>query len=176
MARIRSRDKRKARQQKQRSRTCESNVSNVGGLFMLDPSFKRDEEKPLSDEQIQKISLLGRMAFDRILKAPDANSDDYANVAAAVNTGAVLCDLEGLEEHWSLFISAQEALVKLWERGDRTGIWRLDGAGVEAFRNALYIYEKMSEVVSVDQIRTAYKTVIQRVTNGNIYMIERVPA
>ena len=95
MARIKSRDKRKARQQKMKRR-CDSNVSNVGGLFMLDASYQRDTEKPLSDEQIQTIALLARMAFDRILKAQDANSDDYANIAAAINTGAMLCELDEL--------------------------------------------------------------------------------
>lgn len=175
MTRMRSRDKRKARQSKMKRR-CETNVSNVGGLFMLDASYQRDSERELTDEEIINISLLARMAFDRILSAPDANVDDFASLAAAINTGYVLCEIEELQDHWSIFVDGQDALAKLWERGHRTNIWRLDGKGVESIRNGLFIYEQISKVARAGELKHAYETVINRVIDGNVVMIERVPA
>lgn len=176
MARFGSRQKRSARKAKVWRRQCESNVSNTGGLFLLDTNFKRDSEKPIDDESLQKIALLARTALDRILYAPDANVDDYATVAAAINTGYVLTEMGIGAENRELFIAGQEAITKLYERGTRTGIWRFDGASAETVRNATEIYEVQSENVYLDEIRKAYQTVIDRVKNGNIYQIERVTA
>jgi len=176
MARFGSRQKRKARKEKVWRRECDSNVSNVGGLFLLDTSFKRDSEKLLDDDTLQKIAIQARIGLDRILQAPDANVDDYALVAVAVNTGFVLTEMNIGAENSELFLNAQVAITKLYERGTRTGIWRFDGLSAEVVRNATDIYEAQSENVYIDEIRKAYQTVIDRVENGNIYQIERISA
>lgn len=176
MARFGSRQKRSARKAKVWRRECDSNVSNVGGLFLLDTNFKRDSERPVDEESLQKIAIYARIGLDRILQAPDANIDDYALIAVAVNTGLVLTEMNIGAENSELFIAAQEAITKLYERGTRTGIWRFDGASAEIVRNATDIYEAQSENVFVDEIRKAYQTVIDRVESGNVYQIERVTA
>ncbi len=176
MARFGSRQKRSARKAKVWQRQCDSNISSVGGLFLLDTSFKRDEEKPLTDDQLQKIGILALTALDRILQASDANVDDYATIAAAINTGFALTEMGIGTENNQLFIDAQIAITKLYERGTRTGIWRFDGASAEIVRNATAIYEEQAKNVYIDEIRNAYQTVIDRVENGNIYQIERVTA
>eukprot|EP01030_Chromulinospumella_sphaerica_P006780 gene6780-6632_t len=70
-------------------------------------------------------------------------------------------------ENSELFIAAQVAITKLHERGTRTGIWRFDGPSAEIVRNATEIYETQSENAFIDELRKAYKTVIERLIIDN---------
>lgn len=175
MARIKSREKRRARQTKMKRR-CESNVSDVGGLFLIGDLFKRSQNKlNLSDDEIQKIAIFARMALNNLLFGKSSD-DDWGDVTAAINTGLILSERGFGPEHEGLFIQAQEALSICWKRGKRTGIWRFDGKGAEVMRNAIDIHEIQIEHTTVGDIRKAYQEVLSRIDEGNVFEIERVAA
>lgn len=172
--RIKSRDKRKARLQKYRAR--ESNVSNVGGLFIFGNLYKRAEENHnLNDEQISQISICTRLALQQMLFG-DSTGNDWGQIAGAINTALMLSEQGYGSEHEHLFIRAQEALTKSYERGMRTNAWRFDGEGIEDIKNAIEIHETQCDHVTIGDIREALDEVARRIDAGHTYQIERVGA
>ncbi|MFA9275048.1 MAG: hypothetical protein ACEQSE_09270 [Candidatus Aquirickettsiella gammari] len=174
MARIRSRDKRKARQAKQRSRQCETNVSNVGGLFVIGSAYKRGEQNtPLQSDQVTDIKIATQLALDNMIKGK-STSDDWGMVAGAMNTAMVLSEQGYGFEHLDIFIRAQEAVARSYERGTRTGSWRFDGPGLQDVLTAVDLHEQQCDLVTIGDIKGALEEVEYRAKHGNTFQIERV--
>lgn len=176
MARIRSRDKRKARQQKQRSRTCESNVSNVGGLFIIGAAFERGRKKAgLTAEQIVDIKLSTRLALQTMISG-DSTDNDWGMITGAINLALVLAEQGYGIEHESVFIRAQEALVRSHVRGTRTGKWRFDGEGLQDIRDAIDLHEQQCDIVSGEDIEIGLNEVNRRLNSGIVFEVQGVAA
>ena len=176
MARIRSRDKRKARQQKQRSRTCESNVSNVGGLFVIGEAIKRSRMKfGLTLEQIVDIKFSTRLALQTMING-NSTDNDWGMIAGAINLALILSEQGYGVEHEDLFIRAQEALVRSHIRGKRTGIWRFDGAGLQDIRDAIELHEAQCDIVSIGDIEAGLNEVKNRLEQGIVFEVQGVAA
>ena len=171
---MRSRDKRKARQHKDKTRRCETNVSNVGGLFIFGDMFKRAEDNLTLDvSQTQKIKLAAYFALDQMIQG-QSTSNDWGMIAGSINTAMILAEQGYGEEHIDIFIRAQEALTRSYERGMRTNAWRFDGAGLQDIKTALQLHDQQCDIVTRKDITNALNEVSKRIDDGNTYQIEGV--
>lgn len=176
MARIKSRDKRKARQHKQRSRTCESNVSNVGGLFLIGAAFERGRKKcGLTAEQILDIKLSTRLALQTMISG-DSTDTDWGMITSSINLALILAEQGYGIEHENVFIRAQEALVRSHIRGTRTGKWRFDGEGLQDIRDAITLHEEQCDIVSMGDIEIGLNEVANRINKGIVFEVQEVTA
>lgn len=176
MARIKSRDKRKARLQKHRARQCESNVSNVGGLFVIGAAYKRGSAKQkLSDEQVTDIKLATRLSLQNMI-AGASSENDWGMITGSINTALILAENGYGVEHEDVFIRAQEALVRSHIRGKNTNVWRFDGPGLQDVRDAIDLHEQQCDLVTEEALTEALTEVKRRMNEGLVFEIERVAA
>lgn len=175
---IKARDKRKMRQQKNklRNRQCESNVSSVGGLFAISSAYKRGEQQmPLAHAQVQDIKLATRLALNTMISGP-STGDDWGMVAGAMNTALMLAEQGYGVEHTDIFVRAQEAIARSYERGTRTNTWRFDGPGLQEVLTAVELHEQQCDFVTLGDIKYALAEVERRINSGLTYQIERAAA
>lgn len=173
-----SRDKQKARQHKikLRNRRCESNVSNVGGLFIIGSAYKRGEmHTQLADTQIQDIKLATRLALQTMITG-QSTANDWGMVAGSINTALILAEEGYGAEHVDIFVRAQEALARSYERGVRTNAWRFDGFGLQDILTAVDLHEQQCDLVTIGDIKFALEEVERRMKSGLTFQIERVAA
>jgi hypothetical protein len=119
---IRSKQKRDARQSKSkmRDRGCETNVSNVGGLFTISDAYARGEEKQaMGSEQITDVSLCGWLAFNNMTTGINPSADDWALVAGNLNTALMLAEDGYGIEHQEQFNRALEGICRAWLRNQK---------------------------------------------------------
>lgn len=174
----RSKAKRDARQTKyqMRNRPYESNVSSVGGLFVIGSAYKRNEQHiPLDAHQVSDIKLATRLALTQMINGA-STADDWGMVAGAMNTALILAEQGYGVEHTDIFVRAQEAIARSYERGTRTGAWRFDGAGLQDVLTAVELHEQQCDLVTRGDIKAALEEVERRVKSGLTYQIERVAA
>lgn len=172
----RSKQKRDARQHKARHRghAYETNVSNVGGLFVIGSAYARGgDQQPLMQEQAQDIKLAARLAYDNMLRG-QSTADDWGMIAGSINTALILAEQGYGIEHEDVFIRAQEALTHCYVRGINKGIWRFDGVGMQDVSTALELHEQQCDLVSQGDIKKALAEVERRVMTGNTYQVVAV--
>lgn len=174
----RSKAKRDARQAKcqMRSRHYESNVSSVGGLFAIGSAYQRGEQQiPLAQAQVQDIKLATRLALNTMISG-SSTGDDWGMVAGAMNTALMLAEQGYGIEHTDIFVRAQEAIARSYERGTRTSTWRFDGPGLQDVLTAVELHEQQCDLVTLGDIKHALNEVERRINSGLTYQIERVVA
>lgn len=149
----------------------------TGGLWVLQQQYARNvQASPLSDEELLLTSLYGRKGFEALLSNTTPTKCDWDEVTNSVNVALLLAEDGYGIEHQDVFIRGQEALVRAYIRNMKTGKWRLDGEGIQAVRDALYLHDQQCELVSNGDYIKAARAVEARIENDNVFEIEAVAA
>lgn len=73
-------------------------------------------------------------------------------------------------------VAALDGLFKAKLCGDKAGVYRLDGEGIHAVREALEWHDQQLQLAHRREIVDAIATVRQRVAAGNVYSVETTAA
>jgi hypothetical protein len=176
-----SKIKRDARQAKckMRDRSCESNVSNVGGLFTISDAYARgDSKQEMGREQVTDIGLTAWIAYTNMTTSAKPDGDDWAIIASSLNTALMLAEDGYGIEHQEQFNRALEGICRAWLRNQKslqdTGLekWRFDGPAINDIRDALELHDQQCALVTKGDIRRALIAVRDRINAGQVYQIE----
>ena len=177
MARIRSRDKRKARKQKQSSRNGQQ--FSAAGLAFTDRIFRHAErierDDFLSAEQVTNIMVATRLALTAMVNG-DSTENDCAMVSSQMDFAVKIAEQGVGIDHISIFERAQEACARAVVRGQTTGRWRFDGPGLQDVRFAVDIFEQLCSITKLNEFDIALDKVEQAIDEGNTIYVERVIA
>ena len=130
-------------------------------------------QQPLTQEQIDDLGLAVHLAVER-LRIGQPIEGDWHTLAAAVNVSMVLCERGVGEEYLPDILTAQDALLRVWKRYDRTGRWAFDGPAYTALTRAVEIHEAHAAAIPRDSARAAMLEVRRRVDRGEV--LNRVAA
>jgi len=168
---VRSRAKRAARQHKH-SHKWDKNPT--GGLWVIEKAnFDQNiAQCQLKEDQRFDISKAGWASLTVIASHPNANSDHWADLATISNLALMLAEQGYGQEHELVFKRAQEALVKMYERGMAKNSWRLDGQGIQDVRDMLELHDLQCELVTHGDIKKALIEVHKRVIDGEVFQFK----
>lgn len=103
-----------------------------------------------------------------------AREDSWHYVAGSLNMALLLCEAGLGEEHTPLIIAAQDGIFKAKLRGERTGSYRLDGAGIMAVREALHVHDAQMAHATPNDIAAADAELKKRIAAGDVYSAEQM--
>lgn len=177
MTRMRSRDKRKARQHKQSTRNGQR--FSIAGLAFTDRIFRHAEQAArddfLSAEQVTKIMVATRLALVNMVNG-DSTENDCAMVARQMDFAVKIAEQGIGIDHISIFERAQEACARAVARGKNTGIWRFDGPGLQDVDIAVDLFEQLCSIIKLSEFDIALAKVEEAIDEGNIIYVEQVAA
>lgn len=175
MARIRSRDKRKARKYKQSTRNGQQ--FSAAGLAFTDQLFRRAERQErdqfLSPEQVTNIMVATRLALVNMVNG-NSTENDCEMVSSQMNFAVKIAEQGVGIDHISIFERAQEACARAVARGQNTGIWRFDGPGLQDVRIAVDLFAQQCSITKLYEFDIALAKVEEAIDEGNTIYVERV--
>lgn len=130
-------------------------------------------QQPLTQEQQDDLGLAVHLAIER-LRIGSPVEGDWHTLAAAVNVSMVLCEKGVGPEYLPDIITAQDALLRVWKRYERTGRWAFDGPAYKVLTRAVEIHEAHAGAITRDGARAAMLEVRARARRGEV--LNRVPA
>ncbi len=122
----------------------------------------------LDHSQKQTIGLALRTLLEA-LRLGKADEHAFHNLAAAVNVSLVLCERGIGEEYLDLVKRAQDALLRLYQRGRQSGRWVMDGPGLNDLREAIDLHEQHLALVSRAEAANAMREVMRRINRGDVF-------
>lgn len=120
------------------------------------------------EEQLNELAGAYWMAFDQ-LKMGAATEQDWATTAVTLNKAMLLCETGFGEEHIGAMRAALDGMFLAQLRGNKTGTYRLDGAGIRAVSEALDIHDEQMKLVTFRDIRRVEEMFEMRQAAGNVY-------
>lgn len=145
-------------------------VDPLGGLSTI--ARKQVEHLPLATEQQSDIELTHWLSFDNLTKGQHPTAHDWANVTSAINLGLLLAELGYGYDEQPLLQRAQPALALCAQRGERTGIWRFNGADIECIRIALELHDEQLKLCTDADITASLKEQKKRIMRGQVYELQ----
>ncbi|MDP3425524.1 MAG: hypothetical protein Q8S32_17420 [Burkholderiaceae bacterium] len=130
-------------------------------------------QQPLTQEQIDDLGLAVHLAIER-LRTGNPIEGDWHTLAAAVNVSMVLCEKGVGAELMPDILTAQDALLRIFDRHTATGRWAFDGPAYKALTRAVEIHEAHAAAITRDGARAAMLEVRRRAARGEV--LNRVPA
>lgn len=122
----------------------------------------------LDHSQKQTIGLALRTMLEA-LRLGKADEHAFHNLAAAVNVSLVLCERGVGEDYLPLVKRAQDALLRLFERGRKSRRWVMDGPGLNDLREAIDLHEQQLALVPRAEAANAMREVMRRIRQGNVF-------
>lgn len=111
--------------------------------------------------------------FFEQLKMHVASENAWANICVPLNIALLLCEQGIGEEHTQTIISALDSVFKAKLRGEKTGTYRLDGAGIRAVSEALTVHDAQMELATKREVLIARDEMHRRLAAGNVYSVEK---
>jgi hypothetical protein len=133
-------------------------VDPLGGLRLI------AETKLFDEVELRTLSLPPRAAYDAI-RVGRAREGDFDTLAAVVNVSLIRCESIG-QEGVDLCTDAQEALLRIKERHQRTGRWGVDHIAIQAIPPVLDLHEQLLALSTPKQMMDAMKEVLRRMNAG----------
>lgn len=130
-------------------------------------------QQPLTQEQRDDLGLAVHLAIER-LRVGRPIEGDWHTLAAAVNVSMVLCEKGVGREYLDDVLTAQDALLRVYDRHAKTGRWAFDGPAYTALTRAVEIHEAHAGAITRDSARAAMLEVQARARRGEV--LNRVPA
>lgn len=103
------------------------------------------------------------------LRTGRGTEQEFHTLAAAVNVSLVLCERNAGAEYMGHVKDAQDALLRLWDRGKKTGRWVLDGPGYAAISGAVELHEAQLAAVPRSAAAEAMREVKRRIERGDVF-------
>lgn len=116
-------------------------------------------------EQVQ-LNLPVLVALDSISHGKGEESD-FHTLAAAVNVAMVCAEkIDPLVE--KTCTDARDALMRMLARQKTHGIWRFDGPGYTAIKEAADVYQQLTALLTGGQLKEAMQECVRRMENGEV--------
>lgn len=136
-------------------------IDPMGGLRTL------NGRQPMSANQLTDLSVGHWLAFDNMIKNPSTGYD-FNIVSGSINMSIVMAE-HGIEEGAiDILTRARDASKRTQERGEKTDIWRYDGADIDTIRTALSIHDQQITQVTQGQMVKVINDVRDRVERGHV--------
>lgn len=121
----------------------------------------------MADDQLRDLGLAVHAAIER-MRIGHGIEQDFHTLAAAVNVSLILCERGVGAEHLGTVTAAQDALVRVWARGNETRRWAFDGSGLQAVNAAVALHEQQIAAVPRTECRDAMLECRRRVVRGDV--------
>lgn len=125
-------------------RTAHRNASKAKRKWIADPAsiFKTlNKIQPFNEEELTRLELPIRMSFEA-LRTGKGEAKDFHDIAAAINVSIIRgAEVDPLCEQTAN--DAADALMRVWERHERTGKWGFDGPGLLAVEAGISLHEEL---------------------------------
>lgn len=119
---------------------------------------------PFTEAEQANLNLPVRMAYDAMLKGL-AVEGDFHTLAAAINIAMVCAEsIDPLVEQGC--IQGRDAMQRVFDRNQRTGLWGLDGPAIQEVEQSVEIYEQLVSLLSGGQLKEAMSECMRRMQNG----------
>ena len=122
--------------------------------------------EPFNAEELLRLELPIRLSFEA-LRTGKGMENDFHDLAAAINTAMVrseavdpLCELTA--------IAARDALMRTWNRHQRTGVWGFDGPALGEIEAGISLHEELIRNSTPLQMIQALRIVMARGRNGEV--------
>ncbi len=131
----------------------------------IDPMGWIAKRTPLADDQQRDLGIAYRISLQAILNG-HGTEQAWATLCCTLNVALILCEI-GIHAHALQSIKlAQETMVRVRERAQRTGKWAFDGDGIRAIHVAVNLHDEQITRASRGQITAAIVEVQKRVEVG----------
>ena len=116
--------------------------------------------QPFTPEELRRLSLPIRVSFESLKKGAGTYSD-YQDLADAINVSMVRAEeIDPLAE--AMVLRARDAMVRVVQRFECTGVWVFDGPAIGEVAEALDFYDQLLEMSSPQQMHDALMEVKKR--------------
>lgn len=155
-------------------RPYQSRYGASGGGHVLEARRENDARietvmrQPYCEEQRNEIAQAYWMSFQQ-LKMGDATEEAWTTLAVTLNKAMLLCETGFGEEHLPTIRDALDAVARARVRGDQSGSFRLDGAGLAAIPSALELHDEQLKLVVYRDIHRVEVMMETRMAQGNVY-------
>lgn len=131
----------------------------------LDPMACITRRMPLPDDQQRDLGIAYHVSLDAILRGHGTELA-WATLACTLNVSLILSEC-GIDAPALQTIKlAQEALLRVRERAQRTGKWALDGDGIRVILAAVNIHDEQISRATRSQVTEAIREVHRRIEEG----------
>lgn len=146
-------------------KTAHRKASHAKRRYIADPMAMyrvMGRVEPFTAEEQAALNLPVRLAFQGFIdrKAVEA---DFHTLAAAVNIAMICAEtIDPLVEQSC--IAGRDAMMRVYERHQRTGQWGLDGPAMGEIEQSIEIYEQLTG----GQLKAAMVECIKRMRAGEV--------
>lgn len=119
----------------------------------------------LDDEQQADLGVALHVNLES-MRTGRADESAFHTIAAAVNVSMVLCERGNGTNYLPDIMQAQTSLLRLWQRGKKTGRWLFDGGGWQHVKHAIDIHEAQLANVTRREASDAMREVMRRINRG----------
>jgi hypothetical protein len=121
----------------------------------------------LDKEQTVDLGTAYWAAF-AALKTQYAQEEHFHSLAAATNVAMVLSEHGVMTQALADFKAAQEAMVAVWRRAEKTGRFGFTAHEMATVKESLLLHDMQLEAATQDQAAKAVQEVIRRKENGDL--------
>ena len=129
-------------------------------------------QHPLDTTQKTDLGVALRVSLEA-LRTGRATEQEFHTLAAAINVSLVLCERGTGNEYEATIKGAQEGLLRLWQRGQHTGRWVMDGPGLHHAMQCIDLHEAQIAIVSRQEAADAMREVKRRIQRGDVFEEQR---
>ena len=122
--------------------------------------------EPFTPAELLRLELPVRLSFEA-LRTGAGTESDFHDLCAAINTSMVRSEaVDPLCEQTA--IAARDALMRCWQRFQRTGKFGFDGPGLGEVEAGIDLHEQLIRLSTPLQMITALRTVMARGRSGEV--------
>ena len=122
--------------------------------------------EPFNAEELMRLELPVRLSFEA-LRTGAGTESDFHDLCAAINTSMVRSEaVDPLCEQTA--IAARDALMRCWQRFQRTGRFGFDGPGLSEVEAGIDLHEQLCRLSTPLQMIEALRTVMARGKSGEV--------
>ena len=134
-----------------------------------DPMACMTRRMPLADDQTRDLGLAYHLALQALLNG-NGTEQTWSTLACSINIALLLSEC-GIEAAAIPTIKiAQEALLRVRDRAQRTGKWAFDGEGIRVILAAVNIHDEQVGIATRKQITDALHEVHRRIDIGEVFI------
>ena len=150
-------------------KTKHRRASHAKRKWQADPlaMFKTiNKIEPFNASELLRLELPIRLAFEA-LRTGKGTASDFHDLCAAINTSMVRSEaVDPLCEQTA--IAARDALMRCWQRFQRTGRFGFDGPGLSEVEAGIDLHEQLCRLSTPLQMIEALRTVMARGKSGEV--------
>lgn len=138
-------------------------------IAQLDAEYEAtSDRRPLAPANLTNLGLSYWQAY-AALASGRSSGDHWGIVSSSLNTALILAE-KGIGAEYAPYINkALDCSWRVFMRAKRTGLWRFDGEGMSAVREALEIHDEQIKLATKEDFRNAFAEVKRRAESGDIY-------